>query len=133
MVQPSSDDDARGEPCRIETTLDEQVSAAPEPLRSCIQELERQAAPASNLRELVCGREERKMLGLAILELEQAIRKHHDAQGGDRCEPNDLELYEAVDLSGGPVSQVTSVGTPDLVRTGPTLSKPGAVLVKPAF
>ena len=66
----------------IETTLDEQVSAAPEPLRSYIQELEGQADPVSNLRELLHGREERKMLGLAILELEQAIRKHRDAQGG---------------------------------------------------
>jgi hypothetical protein len=102
MAQPSSDDDACGQPRNIETTLDEQVSAAPEPLRSYIQELERQADPAGNLRELVYGREERKMLGLAILELEQAIRKHHDAQGGDRCEPNDLELYEVVDLPGDP-------------------------------
>jgi hypothetical protein len=99
MTQPSSDDDASAEPCSIETTLDEQVSAAPEPLRSYIQELERQADSASNLRELVCGREERRMLGLAILELEQAIRKHHDAQGGDPCGPHDLELYEVVDLS----------------------------------
>ena len=99
MTQPSSDDDARAEPAGIETTLDEQISVAPEPLRSYIQELERQADPAGNLRELVYGREERKMLGLAILELEQAIRKHHDAQG-DRCEPNDLELYEVADVSG---------------------------------
>ena len=47
----------------IETVLVEQVSAAPEPLRSYIQALERQADPASNLRELVYAREERKMLG----------------------------------------------------------------------
>jgi len=98
MTQPSSNDSS-AELGSIETTLDEQVRAAPEPLRSYIQELERQADPASNLRELVCGREERRMLGLAILELEQAIRKHHDTQGGDPCGPHDLELYEVVDLS----------------------------------
>jgi hypothetical protein len=98
MTQTSSDEDASAESCSIETTLDEQVSAAPEPLRSYIEELERQADSASSLRELVCGREERRMLGLAILELEQAIRKHHDAQGG-ACGRHDLELYEVVDLS----------------------------------
>jgi len=98
MTQPSSND-ASAERCSIETTLDEQVGAAPEPLRSYIKELQWQADPASNLRELVCGREERRMLGLAILALEQAIRKHRDAQGGDQCGPNDLELYEVVDLS----------------------------------
>ena len=80
--------------------LEEQVSAAPEPLRSYIQELERQADPASNLRELVCGREQRNMLGLTILELEQAIRKHRDTQSCDQCRTTDLELYELVDLSG---------------------------------
>ena len=79
MTQPSSNDSS-AELGSIETTLDEQVRAAPEPLRSYIQELERQADPARNLRELVCGREERKMLGLAIVELEQAIRKHRDTQ-----------------------------------------------------
>jgi hypothetical protein len=100
MTQPFPDDDASATPLRIETILDEQVSAAPEPLRSYIQELERQADPASNLRELVCGREQRKMLGLTILELEQAIRKHRDTQSPDQCRTTDLELYELVDLSG---------------------------------
>ena len=100
MTQTSSDDGAGAESRSIETTLNEQVRAAPEPLRSYIEELERQADPGSSLRELVCGREERKMLGLAILELEQAIRRHHDAQGRDRCGHHDLELYDVVDLPG---------------------------------
>ena len=100
MTRKSSDDGAGAESRSIETALDEQVRAAPEPLRSYIEELERQADPGRSLRELVCGREERKMLGLAILELEQAIRKHHDAHGRDRCGHHDLELYEVVDLPG---------------------------------
>ena len=73
MTQASSEEDAHVTQPRTEALLDEQVCAAQEPLRSYIQELERQADPGRNLRELVCGREERKMLGLAILELEQAI------------------------------------------------------------
>ena len=101
MTRPSPNGDAPAGHSCIETALDEQVRTAPQLLRSDIQELERQADPASNLRELVCGREERQMLGLAILELEQAIRKHRETQGRDRCGTSDLELYDAVDLSGG--------------------------------
>jgi len=56
MTQTSSYEDAHVPQPGTETVLDEQVGAAPEPLRSYIQELERQADPASNLRELVCGR-----------------------------------------------------------------------------
>jgi hypothetical protein len=62
MTQASSEEDAHVPQPRTEALLDEQVWAAPEPHRSYIQELERQADPARNLRELVCGREERKIL-----------------------------------------------------------------------
>jgi hypothetical protein len=98
MTRTSSDEDAPVTLPRIETLLAEQVGAAPEPLRSYIQELERQADPASNLRELVCGREERKMLGLAIVELELAIRKHRDTQSPDERRIIDIDLYKVVDL-----------------------------------
>ena len=98
MTQASSEEDAHVTQPRTEALLDEQVCAAPEPLRSYIQELERQADPASSLRELVCGREERKMLGLAIVELEQAIRKHRDTQSPDERRITDIELYKVVGL-----------------------------------
>ncbi len=98
MTQASSEEDAHVTQPRTEALLDEQVCAAPEPLRSYIQELERQADPARNLRELVCGREERKMLGLAIVELEQAIRKHRDTQSPDERRIIDVELYKVVDV-----------------------------------
>ena len=68
MTQASSEEDAHVPQPRTEALLDEQVCAAPEPLRSYIQELERQVDPVRNLRELVCGREERTILGLAIVE-----------------------------------------------------------------
>jgi hypothetical protein len=38
------------------------------------------------------------MLGLAILELEQAIRKHRDTQSPDERRIVDIELYKLVDL-----------------------------------
>ena len=98
MTQTSSDEDAHVLQPGTETVLDEQVGAAPEPLRSYIQELERQADPAGSLRELVYGREERKMLGLAIVELEQAIRKHRDTQSPDERRITDMELYKVVGL-----------------------------------
>jgi hypothetical protein len=98
MTETSSDEDAPVTQPRTEALLDEQVCAAPEPLRSYIQELERQADPARNLREVVCGREERKMLGLAIVELEQAIRKHRGSQSSDERRIIDLELYKVVDV-----------------------------------
>ena len=97
MTPASSEEDAHVTQPRTEALLDEQVCAAPEPLRSYIQELERQADPARNLRELVCGREERKMLGLAIVELEQAIRKHRDTQSPDERRIIDVQLYKVVD------------------------------------
>ena len=98
MTQTSSDEDAPVTRPRTDTLLDEQVCAAPEPLRSYIQELERQADPARNLREVVCGREERKMLGLAIVELEQAICTHRNAQSPDERRIIDVELYKVVDV-----------------------------------
>ena len=98
MTQASSEEDAHVTQPRTEALLDEQVCAAPEPLRSYIQELERQADPARNLRELVCGREERKMLGLALVELEQAIRKHRDTQSPDERRIIDVQLYKVVDV-----------------------------------
>jgi hypothetical protein len=98
MTQASSEEDAHVPQPSTEALLDEQVCAAPEPLRSYIQELERQADPARNLRELVCGREERKMLGLAIVELEQAICTHRDAQSPDERRIIDVELYKVVDV-----------------------------------
>ena len=98
MTQASSEEDAHVIQPRTEALLDEQVCAAPEPLRSYIQELERQADPARNLRELVCGREERKLLGLAIVELEEAIRKHRDTQSPDERRIIDVQLYKVVDV-----------------------------------
>jgi len=98
MTQASSEEDAHVPQPSTEALLDEQVCAAPEPLRSYIQELERQADPARNLRELVCGREERKMLGLAIVELEQAICTHRDTQSPDEHRIIDVELYKVVDV-----------------------------------
>ena len=98
-TQASSEEDAHVTEPRTEALLDEQVCAAPEPLRSYIQELQRQGGiRLRNLRELVCGREERKMLGLAIVELEQAIRKHRDTQSADERRIVDIELYKLVDL-----------------------------------
>ena len=99
MTQASSEEDAHVTHPRTEALLDEQVCAAPEPLRSYIQELERQADPARNLRELVCGREERKMLGLAIVELEQAICTHRNTQSPDERRIIDVELYKVVDVA----------------------------------
>ena len=98
MTQASSEEDAHVTQPRTEALLDEQFCAAPEPLRSYIQELERQADPARNLRELVCGREERKMLGLALVDLEQAIRKHRDTQSADERRIIDVQLYKVVDV-----------------------------------
>ena len=98
MTQAASEEDAHVTRPRTDALLDEQVCAAPEPLRSYIQELERQADPARNLRELVCGREERQMLGLAIVELEQAIRKHRDTQSPDERRIIDAQLYKVVDV-----------------------------------
>ena len=95
MTQASSEEDAHVPQPSTEALLDEQVCAAPEPLRSYIQELERQAR---NLREVVCGREERKMLGLAIVELEQAICTHRNAQSPDERRIIDVELYKVVDV-----------------------------------
>ena len=95
MTQASSEEDAHVPQPSTEALLDEQVCAAPEPLRSYIQELERQPR---NLREVVCGREERKMLGLAIVELEQAICTHRNAQSPDERRIIDVELYKVVDV-----------------------------------
>ncbi|MEO8075159.1 MAG: hypothetical protein ABI818_02445 [Acidobacteriota bacterium] len=74
MKQPSAIRRAMPQDWSAEARLADQISAAPELLRSYIRTLERQGDPGRNLQELVYAREEKKMLAAAIVELEDTIR-----------------------------------------------------------
>jgi len=104
------------------TPTSENINKLPEPLKRFIMELETRCDPAGDVSKLILQKDTIKALELKIETYEKkdhtrtkehnflvvenrklydAVKKHHDQKGDDRCWIDDVELYTAAGLDSG--------------------------------